>query len=87
MVLSQSLGNEACKTDRNEKGEGCHRAEDRGRSPLHLGRRKIIRLGREAGKSRISWSRSRLPHCSSRDHGQPPIGVAAIKTRRRATRV
>lgn len=56
MVLPQSLGNEACQTDRNEKGEGRHRAEDRGDPPLHLGRWQVVRLGREAGLTHFASS-------------------------------
>ena len=45
VVLPQSLGDEACQADRHEEGEGRHRAQDSRHSPLHLGRRYIVRLG------------------------------------------
>lgn len=45
MILSQGLGNEAREANRREESEGRHCAEDRHDSPLHLGRRYIVRLG------------------------------------------
>jgi transposase len=53
MVLSQGLGNEARETNRREESKGRHCTEDRRDSPLHLGRRHVVRLGpRQAGMNR-----------------------------------
>ena len=47
----QGLGNEAREANRHEESEGRHCAEDRRDSPLHLGRRCIVRLG--PGEARL----------------------------------
>src|ERR1700686_4150329 len=58
MVLPQGLGDEARKADRHEEGESRHCPQDRRDSPLHLGRRYVVRLGPgEAGLIfTSSWS-------------------------------
>src|SRR6185369_16609261 len=45
MVQSQGLGHEARQADWHAKGKGRHRAQNRHRSSLYLGRRHIVRLG------------------------------------------
>lgn len=43
--LSQGMGHEARQADWHAKGKGRHRAQNRHRSSLYLGRRHIVRLG------------------------------------------
>src|SRR4030081_1586483 len=45
MVLSQGLGHETRQADWHAKGKGRHRAQNRHRSSLYLGRWHIFRLG------------------------------------------